>query len=268
MGWFIWKGVDSRSMGLVVTENAPMVLPTERGETVTVPGRSGYLTRTEGAQVYDGYLKSVGIGNRRKADPQAIAAWLRGSGELILSSEPGFVYTGRIIKEASLPRVMDNVFAGTVAWMVQPGKAQVPPEPDTVWQAATPGGTDPAMPSLYNPGDLPGHPRITVEASPAGSAGMRFVLGVGSEALTTDNDVPRVEVDLRLRPELQGFVFDADVCRATTLDGSEVLDAYATVYHSDDGHLWLPPREASTVSWTIEGGTVHEVTITPRWRWL
>lgn len=260
-GYFIWNGVDSRTMGVVVVKYPPIVYPAERAETVQIPGRSGHLTRTEGEHVYNSYLKTIEIGNRKAADPRAIAAWLRGSGTLVLGSEPDFVYEARVLKEASLERVMPGVYSGAVGFMVQPEKGRMPPEGSTIWTSGD-------FPALYNPGDVPAKPIIRVEATTLLGAGPRILLGIGDEAIDTDNDVPRIDINLLEREDLHGCVIDTAACRVTSLDGSENLDAYATVYHSVDGRLWMPPGKTSTVSWDTDLATLSRVTITPRWRWL
>ena len=260
--WFIWNGVDSRTMGVVVVKPPPIVYPAERVETVNVPGRSGYLTRTEGEHIYNGYLKTITIGNKRNADARAISAWLRGAGTLVLSSEPEYVYEARVIKEASLDRLMPGVYSGAVSFMVQPEKGRMPPEGSVSWTTGD-------FPALYNPGDVPAKPVIRIEASSGLlGAGPRIVLGIGEEALASDNDVPRLDINLTSREDLDGCIIDTAACRILNLDGNENLDAYATVYHSETGHLWLPPRQTSVISWDDELTTVTAVTITPRWRWL
>ena len=268
MGWFIWNGVDSRTMGVVVTKYPPIVYAAERVETVSVPGRSGYLTKAQGQHVYDGYLKTIGIGNHRSADPQAIAAWLRGSGELILGSEPNFVYYGRVIKEASLDRVMKGVFSGSVAFMVQPEKGRTPAEGVTTWTAPTPPATKP-FPSLWNPGDVPAKPRITCSATSQGAGvGPIIVIGIGTEAVTTENSVPRIRVNLEARPTLAGCIIDLDTFNVTTLDGSESLNAYVTMVHAEASDLWLPAKQTRMISWIETDLNMATVTIDPRWRWL
>ena len=261
-GYFIWNGVDSRTMGVVVVKFPPMTYPAERVETINVPGRSGHLTRTEGEHVYNGYLKTITIGNKRNADPRAIAAWLRGPGTLVLSSEPGFVYEARVIKEASLDRVMPNVYSGAVGFMVQPEKGQMPPEGNVTWTTGT-------FPSLFNPGDVPAKPLISCTATNTLlGVGPRIILGIGSEAISSANSVPRLDINLTEREDLHGCVIDTAACRILSLDGTENLDAYATLHNSTSGHLWMPPRETSVVSWDTELVTLSNVTITPRWRWL
>ena len=103
--YFIWNGIDSRTLGVIVTRYPPIVYPTERAETTPIPGRPGFLTRTEGEGIYDGYIKTIEIGNKRWADPRAIAVWLRGPGELIIGNEPDSLFAlNEIQRVAALMR--------------------------------------------------------------------------------------------------------------------------------------------------------------------
>lgn len=261
--YFIWNGVDSRTMGVVVVRYPPIVYPAERVETVQVPGRSGFLTRTEGEHIYNGYLKTVEIGNKRSADARAIASWLRGSGELVLGSEPNFVYYARVIKEASLDRMMPGVFSGSVGFMVQPEKGQMPPESAVTWS----GSGD--FPRLWNPGDVPAKPVITVHASALGlGAGPRIVLAVDENVIAGGQVVPQFDIDLSPREDLWGCVIDTENCHVTSLDGTENLDAYVTIWNSRTGLLWMPPHAYSYVSWYTDLSNITSVSIQPRWRWL
>lgn len=252
--YFIWNGVDSREMGVVVTSLPPMVYPAERAETVTIPGRPGFLTRTEGEHVYDGYLKTIGVGNYRRANAQAIAAWLRGQGELILSSEPGFVYYARVLKEVSASRVMQNVFSGSVAFMVQPGKGQHPPEADITLTSATA--------TVWNPGDLPARPIYTL----TGSGRMILTL----TPATSFSQIVIDPIDTGWEDTLTGAVIDTDTMTVTTPDGAESLTGITTIYRNGHQGLWIPPHTTVGVvaSMSDESGSLTQVRITPRWRWL
>lgn len=252
--YFIWNGVDSRDMGVIVTDLPPMVYPAERAETITIPGRPGFLTRTEGAHVYDGYLKTVGVANNRRADPQAIAAWLRGSGELILSSEPDYVYFARVLKEVSADRVYQGLYSGSVAFMVQPGKRKAIPEPDiTVTAANTP---------IYNPGDLPARPVYTLTGSG------RMILTITPQA--TQSEVVIDPTDTAWEETLTGAIIDSDTMTVTTPDGEQGITGITSIYYNGHAGLWIPPKSTVYVSAGVSdaNGELTSVRITPRWRWL
>lgn len=282
--WFMWNGVDSRTMGVIVETYPPIVYPAERVETLTVPGRAGFLTRTEGEAVFDGYLKTIGIANRRAANPQAIAAWLRGSGELILGSEPGFVYYGRVLKEASLDRAMPNGYHGSVAFMVQPFKGQVPPESDiTVTGEAT----------VFNPGDVPAKPRFSVTFTVACTVAVGDrVMALYNPTIATEEtvtidceaemiiqdgilwpgrvygvfpEIPKGNQTVRVKaPEVYSAsktYQEYDLCK--TDSQPTYLNLRVPYGEGDDGTEWLRIGD-------ITGRTTAAApaTLKPRWRWL
>ena len=51
--FFIWNGIDCRSMGIIMRGPAAIVRPEERVQHVTIPGRSGDLTELEGENIYN-----------------------------------------------------------------------------------------------------------------------------------------------------------------------------------------------------------------------
>ena len=59
--YFIWKNKDCRNMGVKLSGPVPIVRPEERVNHVQIPGRSGDLTETEGAEVYNSYIQTASI---------------------------------------------------------------------------------------------------------------------------------------------------------------------------------------------------------------
>lgn len=243
-GWFMWNGVDSQSMGILLQEYPPIVLPAERVESIVIPGRAGSLTRVEGTAVYDTYLKTITFANLPWADPAAIAAWLRGSGELIIGSEPDYRYFARIVKEASLKRLYPSVFSGSVSFLVQPYKGHAIEDPPITADLQE------ESLSLFNPGDVPSHPLIMVGGSGVlsvavnGEAGATVYVNVGSEGT--------------------GALVDVDAMMVFTPDGTASLNSQASI--TERGFEGLRLRKgANTVTW---GENVTELTVLPRWRWI
>ena len=62
--YFVWKGIDCRSLGVKLSAPVPIVRPEDRVQHVEIPGRSGDLTETEGAEVYNSYIHLLGIRSR------------------------------------------------------------------------------------------------------------------------------------------------------------------------------------------------------------
>lgn len=249
--WFIWNDTDSRTLGIIIREYPPIVLPGERVEQITVPGRAGCLIRTQGEAIYEPYLKTFDIANASTADPQPITAWLRGSGTLIVGSEPEFAYEARVVKEAQMKRQFPGVWAGSVGFLVQPFKrlaqqCRVTPidltgqNPPTTWSAA-------------NIGDVPAHPRITLTGS-------------GEVSVTVNGDRGATIYVNLTGTDCAGVVIDTDAMAVTDDTGTVNLNARTSITAAGFPGLWLPAGGASsTISWS---GTLSAVTIDPRWRWL
>lgn len=247
--YFIWNGVDSRTMGVIVTDVAPLVFPAERVEEIVVPGRPGALVRDEGEGIFDSYALTIGIANRSTVPMGQIAAWLRGAGELILSTEPDRVYQARIIRQASTAYAFRTSYNGAVNFQVQPLKAAYPPVPPIVFDGDGEGSDE-----ITHQGDVPARPVYTlvgagelildVGDASEGGAGSRIVVDVGEEG--------------------DGCVIDTDAGTVTNLDGTESLTASTQLYYNGFRGLWLPAG-TTPIAW---GANVDTVTVDPRWRWL
>jgi len=248
--YFLWRGVDSRTMGIIVTQIPPVVYPAERVTETQILGRSGALLLTEGEDVYDAYYLSIGIANRHTVAYREIAAWLRGSGTLVLSTEPRYMYTARIIKEASANRVFRNNYDGAVAFFVQPLKAEYPVQPPRVL-----GETASGSASLVHRGDVAARPVYTIE----GSGDMQLTVGTATEEGTGSL------IQINLPEEESGCIIDTDTAMVTSLNGETNLSASCNLFYNGFRGLWLPKLQATTISWNEN---ITRVTIDPRWRWL
>lgn len=238
--WFLWKGVDSRMMGLVIS-TPPRVIPEERVEQITIPGRPGVLLRPEGVGVYAPYVLTIRAGNRRTVSLQAILSWLRGSGELVLSTEPDRVYEARMINAGQLDPLFSGVYQGDIQFLCQPLRGQYPPErPVTVSPSETVTSLD-----VYNPGDVPARGEWTAT-------------GAGDVVLSLDG-AAAFEI---VFPEEGGTVVVDSAAGVATLAGENYANHVSGSYRA----LWIP-EGAHTVTWSGEG-TLTALAIAPRWRWV
>ena len=149
--YFIWNGVDSRSMGLTSKGHAPRVRPEERVEHVAIPGRSGDLTELEGENIYNSYIQTVSFsvpGSR----VNALYRWMRGGGYVTFSGEPDKQQKARVIGAITLDRVSRNLdrWTGSAQFYCQPLKERVFDTPATLTEAGT----------LRNAGDVAARPVI------------------------------------------------------------------------------------------------------------
>ena len=108
---FTFNGITSDSMKVIVERYPARPVPERIVQTVSIPGRNGLLTRTEGfanvRQDYEVYLSAAAAGLPSVA--AAMAAWLlapEGYARLEDSYNPGEFRMGRLVN----PEAITNFF--------------------------------------------------------------------------------------------------------------------------------------------------------------
>lgn len=243
LDWFGFKGKRCTDYGVRVEKLPPITLAEERVDFEEVPGRSGDLTimeeRTDERPVFKSMEFAIEcfVENIDKLD--GMAAWLLGSGPLVLPNRPGGTYTGHVVNRMELERVIKGheIRRFTVDFHVQP-YFQLDDSADIESTAASF--------VITNPGSAESAPRIAVYGS-----------GDVSIAMAGQNVLLTGLVD--------GIIMDTVLQDALSLDGAQLLN------NSMAGDfLTIPPGE-STLSWhAFDGndnpGTVTRIVVTPRWR--
>ena len=170
--YFIWKGMDCRNMGVRLDGPVAIVRPEERVEHVTIPGRSGDLTETEGEQIYNSYIQTVTMSVRGGYRVREIFNWLKGSGYVTFSGEPERKQKARIIGAITLDRVSRNLdnWAGECQFYCQPLKERLHESPVTITSSGT---------AVMNTGDVISKPKISATAS-----GTSMTIAAGGNSLT------------------------------------------------------------------------------------
>lgn len=157
MPWFNWKNRNSYAEGLWISKLPKITRAKERYQEVTIPGRAGSLMLLEGDDVYESYVKESTVICPNNRSVQKYLEWLRGSGEVIFSNEPDFVYEARIANEVEFERVGNSLLQAKVKFFVQPYKHRRHPEGDTILIATAS--------TIYNPGNVASRPQVTVNGS-------------------------------------------------------------------------------------------------------
>lgn len=160
--YFVWRGVDSRDVGLLISQLPDIVRPAERVESVTILGRAGSLQIAEDDAVYDSYVKKCVVTVMPNADYRVVLQWLTGAGQVIFSNEPERVYDAQIISQIDYTRlhVGTGLRQGSVEFLVQPFKHRFPVPNQLI--AATQDGT------ITNIGDVRIFPKLYVRGMGAG----------------------------------------------------------------------------------------------------
>lgn len=197
--WFKWNDTRSDDKHIVLNEAPKIVRPEERIDHVTIPGRSGDMTLTEGEDIYQSYIQALSIAVNGAANVRGVEAWLVGPGTLTLSSQPDLVQNARVIGAVELRKHSRNLdwWEGDVQFYCEPVKHAVNEQTITV---ATSGA------EIANPGDMIAFPRIEITGSGA------VTLTIGGRTLVIPECVSGWVVDSENEWILQGNVPQGNVC--------------------------------------------------------
>ena len=159
--YFIWKNVDSRVMFIRVPNRVPVIRPEERVEHVTIPGRPGELTITEGDDIYQSYIQTVAVTVVGHTHVRDAEAWLRGEGFVIFDTQPDLKQKARIIGAVTFEKHSRNLdlWHADVQFYCEPVK-RLATDPAVI-ELDTSGST------VTNPGELTAKPKIAITGSGA-----------------------------------------------------------------------------------------------------
>ena len=181
--YFIWKNIDSRVMFIRVPNRVPVIRPEERVEHVTIPGRSGELTVTEGNDIYHSYIQTVTVtvaGNTHVRDAEE---WLRGDGFITFDTQPDLKQKARIIGAVTFEKHSKNLdyWNADVQFYCEPLKRmRTDPEAIVLNESGT---------TVTNPSVLTAKPKIAITGSGA------VTVSVGGRTLTIPDCVDGWVID-------------------------------------------------------------------------
>lgn len=175
--FFVWNGIDCRAMGINLHGPVPIIRPEERVKHKQIPGVSGDLTETEGADIYNSYIQTASISVKGGFRVRDIYKWLRGDGYVTFSGEPDRKQKARVIGAITLNRISRNMdkHAGEIQFYCQPLKELLHEEKVTV---NTSGET------VRNNGDVICRPMYKVTASDTS-----FTLTVAGTGTPANNSI-------------------------------------------------------------------------------
>lgn len=228
-GYFIFKGIDSRDMGILISSMPERVKPQKRIREIVIPGRQGSLIEDEGC--YESYTLSMECGCRGADRLDEVITWLDGSGDLILCTEADKVYRATVHNAISIGDVIYLYNYFLIQFQVFPLKYSVNTFGD--------GLSLRAPQRIYNKGTVYAEPTITV-------------YGSGDILLTINGE----EFGL------------LDVSGHVTIN-SELMEVYrGNVNCNNQFQGWEFPRFVvgeNKISWF---GNVERVEVEPKWRWI
>jgi len=229
--WFIWNGVSCTQYGVYVSEQPPIVIPSERATYTNVPGRPGCLTTLEGEDVYDDLVLTATCFLSDPSQIPALAAWLKGSGTVTFANRQGGFYYARVANQISFEKILrgNTQRSFAVNFRCKPFWYMENVEPITLTESGT---------FITNPGSVYSEPVITVY----GSGDITLMVGITVVELTG----------------IDGSI---------TLD-TPLMEAYkddVSMNGSMSGDFPTLVPGANAASWS---GNVTSVVIQPNWRYL
>ena len=230
--WFKWGNVSCRDMGIRLQNMPEIVRPEERVTHITIPGRSGELTMTEGENIFNSYIQTVPLIVYTESAVRAAERWLRGEDYVIFSGQEDLMQKARVINAVTFKKSGRNSdwWSAEVQFYCEPLKQKVTTEADI---EVTESGT-----TITNPGDVTSRPLIVI----TGSGSITISAGGKSISLT---DI------------VSGMAVDSDTGWVLK-NGQAQMGVYTGNFPE------LKPGD-NTILFT---GDVSKLTITPRWRYL
>ena len=198
--YFIWKNKDCRSMGVWLQGPVAIVRPEERVDHVQIMGRSGDLTETEGAEVYNSYIQTATILVKGGFRVREVYAWLRGSDYVTFSGEPDRRQRARIIGAVTLNKHAYNIdwWVGEVQFYCQPLKEMLQETATEITSSNS---------KVVNSGDVTSFPKILATAS-----GTSMTVAAGGKTLTITGLTSGI-----------GYVIDSDIMEVGLAEGVGTL---------------------------------------------
>lgn len=230
--YFIWNSINSASMGIVMREHVPIVKPEERVEHVTIPGRSGELTLTEGDDIYQSYIQTVHIAVNGKSQARDVEKWLRGGGVVTFSTQPEYSQKARIIGAVTMEKHSSNLdwWEGDVQFYCEPLKSLLTESTIEITESGT---------AIQNLGDVIAKPKIQIRGTGA------ITITDGGKTLTIENCHDK-------------WIADSETEWVTNNSGTPQESAFT-------GEFPLIPKGTSSILFT---GSVTKLVITPRWKFI
>lgn len=231
MPWFVWKNKNSlQDFGIWVSKFPKRVKAEERHDEVEIPGRAGTVIMLEGDDVYAPYSTEMVVTARNEIPIDRVLEWLRGSGNLILSTERDKARAAHIVGEVDFERVGNSLQQATIPFLFQPFRVSTHPEQDICKTTASEG-------SITNPGDVASLPVVSITGS-----GNNTVTIAGN-AMTFTGISGTIIVDC-----------DAQII---TKDNAIWTGSFT-------GDFWKLAKGKNTITQTGE----MEISIAPHWRWF
>lgn len=238
--WFKWNNVDAKTYGVQILTLPPIeTMPLERTNEVTIPGRSGSLTITEGDDIYDKISLSCSCIMEDTSKIASFCAWMKGAGKAKFSNRSDGYYKARVANQISFDKVLRGYDLRTFS-------IQLSCEPFFYLDSGNTAFEVTSTKQVTNPGNVRSMPLIKVTGTGEGS-----IMCGGSTMLIDDfSNISYIMLDCEAKMAYKGSKDSA----------SDPLTLLNTRVSGD----WLTiPAGTSYVSIS---GAISKIEVTPRWR--
>lgn len=234
--WFSFNGVQSYGKFIQPLVSAPIVVAAPRFETFEIPGRNGCLYFEWGD--YASFDMNIECWfDFQNITFSEVAAYLQGSGKLILDSNPNFYYNAKVMDLISFDRILSTYRKFVVHFKCQPfAYYNTNFVPIDVTSSPT---------ELNNPGSIYSQPVIVVNGSGSGTIVIKDL----------SEDVYNIGVQT---------VTITSITNGMTIDSSNYIAYYNNTNLSNKINLFpvLPPGKFEI---TYSGG-ITSLNISPNYR--
>lgn len=243
-------GNDGKTVyGFRVLNQPPRISPRERYESITIPGRSGSLTLTEGNEVHDNitlsctaYIESTeyykdGALHNRVAE---ITQWISGEGKYEFYGHPDGYYKGRLANQVSFDRIVQGNPHKVFTFQFDCQPYLYLHEGDEVKQIR-----QQSTYSIVNIANEPAKPLIKIYGSGEGTI------------MTQGLNTMRVNID----PNIGHLIIDSEAEIAYTEDNYGNKTIASTQVSGD--YFKIP---AASECFIVVSGGITGYDLTPRWR--
>ena len=232
--YFIFNNKKCTDMGVEISEFPALQHPERRVEVIEVDGMDGSYTQDLGA--YNTYKISIEcVLNKLSRNAQninEILKWLKGSGKLILSTDPMKYYEARIASVISVENVIWIFPEFKVTFEVQPFRKSVNEVSDVI-------KTDVKKFRVFNKGDVSSRPIITLK----GTGDITVKINENSYLLQGVSDYVTINSEMQ---EVYNDTYSLN-----------------TLYKS----IEFPEFQVGVNEFEVIGN-VSEIEIIPNWRWF
>ena len=273
--YFIWKGIDSREMGVWVQKYPAIVRPPMRYQQVTIPGRPGALTLIEGADAYDVYTREIRIMPKPGADYDAIMNWLTGRSTVIFGCESSKQQRASVYDKVQFEWQFAEQRSAQIIFLCDPFKTSIHDKTEYVMDVSQ------GSYELTNHGDVLAYPLFVVTASSTFTLTVNGVLptltGLDGHTATIDCEARTTYMEVEDEPEPEEETEEeTEETEEETEEQTEEQTEEETVEtepvpthlepvltHGD--YAVLSNNGTTTIEWTE---AVTSLKVYPRWRWF